>query len=78
MVKEAITPTISEKRILTQSKNLELILDLKGWRISGWLDLTKLEGGALKPRSSFKGLWTVVREAIYQYKLPVPLKQSFI
>ena len=28
-------------------------------------DLTKVEGEYLKPRSSFKGLWTVVIEAIY-------------
>ena len=32
---------------------------------SGWCDLTKVEGESLKPRSSFKGLWTVVIEVIY-------------
>ena len=45
---------------------------------SGWCDLTKLEGKTLKTQLSFKGLWTVVREAIYRYKSPVTLKRSFI
>ena len=44
----------------------------------GWCDLTKVEGTALKPRIYFKSLWTFVREAIYWYKLTLPLKKSFI
>ena len=47
-------------------------------KITGSSRLTKVEVKYLKPQSSLKGLWTVVREAIYWYKFLLPLKQSVI
>ena len=32
---------------------------------SGWCDLTKVEGKDFKLQSYFKGVWAVVREAMY-------------